>query len=501
MRRARASSEPERAGSTNVVEQMSESFPAGGGAQHASMDEIYAEAEQWHVNTGNETIHAKRIPGRWRVIKWLAASVWLIFFLGPYLRWDGRQAVLFDIPNRQYHLFGATVLPQDFWMLSLLLLFFAILLAVATALAGRVYCGYFCFQTVWTDVFTLIEEVLEGNPAQRRKLDAAPFSGRKVRIKAVKHLAWVAIGFATGFSFVAWFYGAQKLWADFFVGQANVAVYAAVALFTAGTYVLAGWMREQVCFWLCPYARIQGVMLDRTTVVPAYDEARGEPRGRMKKGETEANRSTGDCVDCNQCVAVCPTGVDIRQGQQEGCITCGLCIDACNAVMDKVGRPRGLIRYASLDEMEGKAVPRMLTRPRVWVYTAILVVALTGIIYGLSSLTAIDLKVLHERAPLFVQLSDGSIQNKYTVKVLNKTNEDLDVSISVEAAVPMTVSQLEESIPARHGEVAPGIVFVKIRPKDLQGDSVPLTFVARAKLPNGSEIESSRESAFFGPRQ
>lgn len=465
------------------------------------MDAIYAEAEHWHVNIGNETIHAKRIPGRWRTIKWLAASVWLVFFLGPYLRWDGRQAVLFDIPNRQYHLFGATVLPQDFWMLSLLLLFFAILLAVATAIAGRVYCGYFCFQTVWTDVFTLIEEKLEGKPAQRRKLNAAPFSFRKLRIKAIKHLAWVAIGFATGFSFVAWFYGAEQLWADFFVGRANVAAYAFVALFTAGTYMLAGWLREQTCFWLCPYARIQGVMLDRTTLVPTYDDRRGEPRGRPKRRATEAYRSVGDCVDCNQCVAVCPTGVDIRQGQQEGCITCGLCIDACNAVMDKLGRPHGLVRYASLDEMEAKPVPRMLTRPRVWAYTAILVTALGGITYGFASLSAIDLKVLHERAPLFVQLSDGSIQNKYTLKLLNKTNQDLAVSVSVLADVPVTVSGNDHAMIAKHGEVTPGIVFVKIHRKDLERESLPLTFVATAVLPKGGEIESGRESAFFGPAQ
>ncbi|WP_295539985.1 cytochrome c oxidase accessory protein CcoG [uncultured Thiohalocapsa sp.] len=464
------------------------------------MDEIYAEAEQWHVNTGNETIHAKRIPGRWRTIKWLAASVWLIFFLGPYLRWDGRQAVLFDIPNRQYHLFGVTVLPQDFWMLSLLLLFFAILLAVATALAGRVYCGYFCFQTVWTDIFTLIEEKLEGSPAQRRKLAESALSARKVRIKVVKHLAWVAIGFVTGFSFVAWFYGADKLWQDFFVGGANVAVYASVVLFTVGTYVLAGWLREQVCFWLCPYARIQGVMLDRTTVVPTYDEQRGEPRGRMRKGETQAAQSLGDCVDCNQCVAVCPTGVDIRNGQQEGCITCGLCIDACNAVMDKLGRPRGLIRYASLDEMEGQSVPALAARPRVWVYGTILVLALSGIIYGLSSLATIELKVLHERAPLFVQLSDGSIQNKYTLKVLNKSSEDLMVSVSVQSAVPVTVSGAEEPIAARHGEVSPGIVFVKIDRTNLEAENMPLTFVATTTLPDGTEVEAIRESAFFGPK-
>jgi len=456
-------------------------------ASPGGMDEIYAEAEHWHVNTGGETIHAKRVPGRWRRIKWIAASVWLIFFLGPYLSWNGHQAVLFDIPNRQYHLFGVTVLPQDFWMLSLLLLFFAILLAVATALAGRVYCGYFCFQTVWTDVFTWIEERLEGNPQQRRRLDKAPWSLHKLRLRLTKHVFWLLIGFATGFSFVAWFYGAGVLWRDFFVGQANAAVYVSVALFTGGTYLLAGFMREQVCFWLCPYARIQGVMLDRTTIVPTYDDGRGEPRGRMKKGETEEVRSTGDCVDCNQCVAVCPTGVDIRQGQQEGCITCGLCIDACDAVMDKVGRPRGLIRYASLDEMEGKPVKRLLLRPRVWVYTFILTVALLGIAYGLSTLSAIDLNVLHERAPLFVQLSDGSIQNKYTLKLLNKANDDLLVTISAESAVPIELVGAEKPF--------------KIKRKDLGSESVPVTFYAKAQLPTGADVSTQRESAFFGPRR
>ncbi|KAA6187038.1 cytochrome c oxidase accessory protein CcoG [Thiohalocapsa marina] len=472
-----------------------------GTSQDAAVDELYAEAEQWHVNTGGETIHAKRMPGKWRRIKWVAASVWLIYFLGPYLRWDGRQAVLFDIPNRQYHLFGVTVLPQDFWMLSLLLLFFAILLAVATALAGRVYCGYFCFQTVWTDVFTWIEEKLEGNPSQRRRLDKEPFGLQKLLRKAPKHGIWVFIGFLTGFSFVAWFYGAGNLWRDFFIGQANVTVYASVALFTVGTYVLAGWLREQTCFWLCPYARIQGVMLDRNTVVPTYDESRGEPRGRLKKGGAAQQRSTGDCIDCSQCVAVCPTGVDIRLGQQEGCITCGLCIDACDAVMDKIGRPRGLVRYASLDEIEGRPVKPLLKRTRVWVYGGILTAALIGILYGLSSLSTIDLKVLHERAPLYVQLSDGSIQNKYTLKLLNKSNDDLAVTISVDSAVPIELVGADKPVQARHGEVVPATVFVKIKRRDLNAESLPLTFHAEATLADGSQVSSERESAFFGPRR
>lgn len=472
---------------------------ASAGGHSAAIDDLYAESHHWEVNAGGETIHAKRIPGKWRRIKWLAASVWLIFFLGPYARWNGEQAVLFDIPNRQYHLFGVTVLPQDFWMLSLLLLFFAILLAVATALVGRVYCGYFCFQTVWTDVFTWIEERLEGSPPQRRKLDKAPIGARKVRIKLTKHAIWILIGFFTGFSFVAWFYGAIPLWRDFFVGQANTAAYAAVALFTLGTYLLAGWLREQVCFWLCPYARIQGVMLDKGTVVPTYDAGRGEPRGRLRKGETAESRTLGDCVDCNQCVAVCPTGVDIRNGQQEGCITCGLCIDACDAVMDKVGRPRGLIRYASLNELEGNPDKPMALRPRVWVYTAILALSLGGILYGLSSLAAIELNVLHERAPLFVQLSDGSIQNKYTLKVLNKSEQDLAVRIQAEAPVPLELQGAEEPLRAKHGETTPRIVFVRIDREHLEGDSIPVIFRLVTELDDGTAITAERESAFFGP--
>lgn len=465
----------------------------------ASVDALYEEAEHWHVNTGGETIHAKRLPGRWRTTKWITASVWLIFFLGPYLNWDGRQAVFFDIPNRQYHIFGVTILPQDFWMLSLLLLFFAILLAVATALAGRVWCGFFCFQTVWTDVFTRIEEWLEGPPTQRRKLDQAPLSVAKLRIKSIKHLVWLLIGFITGFSFISWFTPAIDLWGDFFTGQANEVAYITVALFTVGTYVLAGFLREQVCFWLCPYARIQGVMLDRTTLVPTYDEHRGEPRGRVQKVADSAQRTTGDCVDCKQCVAVCPTGIDIRNGQQEGCITCALCIDACDEVMDKVGRPRGLVRYASLDEMEGRSTKALLKRPRVWVYTTILALALSGIFYGMSSLDAIDLKVLHERAPLFVTLSDGSVQNKYTLKVLNKMPEALVVRIGVTGPEGLTVIPADEPVNVHGGGVSAAGLFVKVPKKNLKKEQVPIKFRIEAVRPDGQVLSSERASIFVGP--
>lgn len=469
--------------------------------KRAAVDELYAEADHWHVNTGGETIHAKRISGKWRTIKWLSASVWLAFFFGPYLRWDGRQAILWDIPDRQFHIFSVTVIPQDFWMLSLLLLFFAILLAVATALAGRVWCGYFCFQTVWTDVYTWIEEKLEGQPPARRKLDKASLDFRKLRIKFTKHFLWLVIGFLTGFSFVAWFTDAPALWQTFFVGDANAAVYATVALFTAGTYGLAGFLREQACFWLCPYARIQGVMLDRTTEIPTYDFNRGEPRGRMKKGQKKEDRTTGDCVDCSQCVAVCPTGIDIRHGQQEGCITCALCIDACDTVMDKIGRPTGLIRYASLNELEGKPTKPLLARPRVWVYATILMLALAGILYGLTSLAPVELKVLHERAPLFVTLSDGSIQNKYTLKVLNKLNEDVSVRISVSGGPEsLKLVGAEDEIVAKNGFVSPAMVFVRVPRKDLTEERMPVTFHVEGQRGSGAIVKTDRESVFFGPR-
>jgi len=467
-------------------------------AAAGSMEDIYDEAVHWHINTGGETIHAKRIPGRWRTIKWLTGSVWLILFLGPYLRWNGHQAVLFDIPHRQFHLFDITILPQDFWMLSLVLLFFAILLAVVTALAGRVWCGFFCFQTVWTDWFTWIEERLEGPPQKRRKLDKAPMDLHKFRVKFVKHLVWVLIGALTGISFAAWFTDSWQLWPDLFTGKAGTVAYVLVGMFTAGTYTLAGWLREQACFWLCPYARIQGVMVDATTVLPTYDFKRGEPRGRRKKGD--AADKYGDCVDCKQCVAVCPTGVDIRDGQQEGCITCALCIDACDAVMDKIKRPRGLIRYASLEEIEGKPVDPLWRRPRVWVYSAILLLAVSGIGYGLSTLGNIAVRVLHERQPLFVRLSDGSIQNRYTLKILNKLPEKLPVTLSVSGPKGIRLVGADGPVVAHPSTVTPKVVYVRVPLANLKAESMPIEFHVSATGPGGKRLENSRESVFIGPR-
>ncbi len=468
-------------------------------SQQSSMEELYDEAEHWQLNTGEETIHAKRMNGKWRSYKWYANSFWLILFLGPYLRWGDRQAVLFDIPNRQFHIFGVTILPQDFWMLSLTLLFFAILLAVVTALAGRIWCGFFCFQTVWIDIYAWIEDKLEGAPQKRRKLDKAPWNVNKIRIKLTKHLLWLVIGFLTGISFVAWFVDAFQLWADLVSFTLGSTAIISIALFTVGTYVLAGFLREQTCFWLCPYARIQAVMIDNTTVVPTYDFHRGEPRGRVKKGVSEEERTTGDCVDCNQCIAVCPTGVDIRHGQQEGCIMCALCIDACDSVMKKLGRPTGLIRYESLDALNGKESRPLLKRPRVWVYSIIMTAALLGIGYGMSTLDALEIKVIHSRQPLFVLQSDGSIQNKYTLKILNKMTGDIPAKISISGIDGAILVDADLVTTARHGKVTPRTVFVRVPKKLLKQETTPIIFHVEGQL--GEELlKAQRESIFIGPR-
>ncbi|MFA5625975.1 MAG: cytochrome c oxidase accessory protein CcoG [Thiohalomonadaceae bacterium] len=462
----------------------------------ANVDDLYEEASHWHVNTGEETIHAKRMPGRFRKLKWAAAAVWLAFFIGPYFRWGDRQAILFDIPNRQFHIFGITILPQDVWMLSLVLLFFAILLAVVTSIAGRIFCGYFCFQTVWTDVFTWIEEKLEGPPQKRRKLDEANWDFRKFRIKAVKHAIWIFISVLTGISFTLWFNDAYEMWRSYFALSVSTVAWAAVGIFTFFTYLFAGHMREQVCFWLCPYARIQGVMYDKETILPAYDFNRGEPRGRLRKGQVDEGK--GDCIDCGQCVAVCPTGIDIRHGQQEGCITCALCLDACDAVMDKIGRPHGLIRYASMDELAGVPTVKLRKRPRVLVYTAILTLALAGITYGLLNLSGVEVKVLHERQPLFVQQSDGTIQNKYNVKILNKTSEDQQIKMTIDGLPDMVISGGEGSLLANKGRITSYTVFVRVPRDNLKAESTPIIFHIQSE--QDASLNSDYTSMFIGPR-
>ena len=439
-----------------------------------SIEELYADAAHWHVNTGGETIHAKRVTGRFRNYKWFAGSLWLLYFIGPYFRWDGQQAIFFDIPHRQFHMFALTVWPQDIWMLSLVLILLAMTLFGVTAVAGRVWCGYFCFQTVWTDWFTWLEEKIEGNPVQRRKLDAAPWNARKIRLKLFKHTLWMLIAIVTGVTFAAYFTDVFDLWLRYLSLDAPLVAWAVLAAFVFGTYVFAGFMREQVCFWLCPYARIQSVMLDKDTILPTYDAKRGEPRGKVKG---KGNESRGDCIDCQLCVGVCPTGVDIREGMQEGCIHCGMCIDACDSIMDKVNRPRGLIRYSSEKEMTGIKLPALFKRPRVIAYSSIFMLSVAGIVYGLTHIPPVELSIVHERQPLYIRMSNGEIHNKYTIKAVNKTLDDLHMRLSIDDESGVTIVGGTMDVVLQAGKMVPFSVFLTAQPENLQEKKTRIRFI------------------------
>lgn len=480
-----------------VLDEMEVNMSSKGPAE-PHLDDLYADTLHYHVNTGGETIHAKRMPGRFRNLKWVSMSLWLLFFIGPYLQWNGHQALLFDIPGRKFYLFGITIWPQDIWMLSLVLILLAMTLFGVTAVAGRVFCGYFCFQTIWTDIFTFIEDRIEGNPIQRRKLDKAKWSAEKIRKKLIKHLLWILISILTGITFAAYFTDAFELWRDYLNLSASLIAWVVLALFVAGTYVLAGFMREQVCFWLCPYARIQSVMVDKDTILPTYDLYRGEPRGKVK---AKGGDGKGDCIDCKVCVGVCPTGVDIREGLNEGCITCGLCIDACDSIMEKVGKPKGLIRYLSQKEMQGERLPPLFHRPRVITYGTIFLLAVTGIVYGLVTIPPVELSIVHSRQPLFMRMSDGSIQNKYTIKAVNKLEVDQRVSLSVESSrgtVNLVNREYFKDITLKAGKMVPFNIFLRADPRTINQENIEVRLTIQGI--SHPDIHVTYDSVFVSPK-
>jgi len=453
------------------------------------LDQLYNEADYWHVNIGESKIHAKRMPGRFRRLKWMTACLYLIYFLGPYLRWGGRQAILIDIPNRKTYIFGLTFWPQDYWMLSLVLLILAIGLFFTTTIVGRAFCGYFCWQTVWVDIFTWIEEKLEGSPSARIALDAAPWSMRKIRIKTLKHLIFLFLAALTGVTFTSYFIDVGQLWTHYTALEGHAYIWSVPLIFMIGCYCGVALLREQLCFWLCPYARIQGVMIDPQTIMPTYDFKRGEQRARIGKGDDKS----GDCIDCNLCVAVCPTGVDIRSGQQEGCITCGLCIDACDAVMEKVNRPTRLISYRSLPGRHGEASSLWYKRGRVYVYSLIMLASLGGIVYGTTQMGGISLTVIHERQPLFARLSDGSIQNRYLLKMVNKEKKELLLTVAISGVDGVRLEKSERLIiPA--GAVRSYTLFVKASEDSLVAGNTPLRFTV-----TGQGFSTDYKSVFVAP--
>ncbi|MDA7948749.1 MAG: cytochrome c oxidase accessory protein CcoG [Hyphomicrobiaceae bacterium] len=394
-----------------------------------------------------EKVYAKRAYGTYRTIKWIVMAVTLgIYYLLPWLRWDrgpylADQAVLIDFPNRRFFFFFLEIWPQEFYFVTGLLILAALALFLVTALAGRVWCGYTCPQTVWTDLMIAVERFWQGDRNARMRLDKAPWSFNKVWRKTATHVTWLAISVATGGAFVFYFRDAPTLMGEFLSFDAPAIAYIFVGIFAATTYLLGGIAREQVCIYMCPWPRIQGAMFDHYSLLVSYRTWRGEPRGAHKKGESWDGR--GDCIDCKQCVAVCPTGIDIRDGAQLECIQCALCIDACNSIMDRIGRPRGLIDYDTIDNLEvaseGKTSTLKLLRPRVLLYVGLILLVSLIMLVALLNRTVLEVNILRDRNPLFVELSDGSIRNGYTVKILNKLHKPGRFHVGIEGMKDATV--------------------------------------------------------------
>ncbi|MDZ7669017.1 MAG: cytochrome c oxidase accessory protein CcoG [Gammaproteobacteria bacterium] len=361
------------------------------------------------------------------------------YFLLPWVQWGERQAVLFDLPARQFHIFGATFWPQDFWLLGWLLIISAFALFTFTTLVGRIWCGYTCPQTVWTAIFMWIEQFAEGERHQRIRLDQAPMSLRKAGKRTVKHTMWLGAALLTGLTFVGYFVPIRELSIDLATFDAHPWAMFWVAFFTAATYINAGWLREQVCIYMCPYARFQSAMFDPDTLIVSYDDGRGEPRGPRKRGPKPEH--LGDCIDCTLCVQVCPTGIDIRDGLQYECIGCAQCIDACNQVMDKMGYPQGLIRYTTETELAGGKTHWI--RPRSVGYGLALLIMIGLFSYALLSRNPIAVDVLRERGELYERLADGAIGNQYRLRLINKSQQAAVLAVSVDSAMPLEVSQTE----------------------------------------------------------
>jgi cytochrome c oxidase accessory protein FixG len=454
-----------------------------------------------------EKIYPRAVGGwfsRWR---WtLVILTQLVFYGLAWMEWNGRQAVLFDLAARKFYIFGLVLWPQDFIYLAVLLVASALALFLFTAIAGRLWCGYACPQTVYTEIFLWIERRIEGDRAARMKLDAGPRSARKAALKAAKHGAWIALALWTGFTFVGYFTPIRDLlhsalaldfgpWEGFWIG-----------FYAFATYGNAGFMREQVCKHMCPYARFQGVMFDSDTLVITYDAARGDPRGgRGRKVDAKA-AGLGDCVDCNICVQVCPTGIDIRDGLQYECIGCAACIDGCDQVMDKMGYPRGLIRYSTGNALaKGWDFRRILARvirPRVLVYAGILAAIVAAAATTLYLRVPLKVDVIRDRASLAREVDGGLIENVYRLQLTNTGERARTVRIGVEAG-DAALGNLSVVDGARAVEVpalATRSVAVRVRADRAAGrGSQPIRFVIRSADDDGAPFDIREKSRFLTP--
>ena len=464
---------------------------------------------------GRIKVHPKSVSGPVRRIKWAVLITLLgLYYLAPWLRWDRGpgvpdQAFLVDIVGRRVYFLFIEIWPQELYYMAGLLMIAAFGLFLATSIGGRVWCGFTCPQTVWTDLFMWIERHIEGDRNARIRLDKQPMSAAKLGKRVLKHTTWLVISLLTGGAWIMYFNDAPTVVREFFTGQSGVGVYFFTGLFSATTYLLGGLAREQVCTYMCPWPRFQAALLDEDSLVVTYQKWRGEPRGKHKKGQSWDNR--GDCIDCKQCVAVCPTGIDIRDGIQLECIGCGLCIDACNDVMAKVDRPRNLIsfdterRQIALNAGQPAGPPRVV-RARLFIYLALILGIGAAVLAGLATRSTLDITVLHDRNPLFVTLSDGSIRNGYTIKILNKSSEPRSFALTLDLPQGASLSAIGPDQSATGGpvvftippdSVASRQVFVQLPRDRLDSDVMDIAFV----LSDTDGDESVRYvSSFRGPR-
>ena len=395
-------------------------------------------------------IYPQRVQGPFRQIKWAVLAFCLVvYYFLPFVRWDRgpnlpNQAVLLDMERHRFYFFFIEIWPQEVYYFTGLLIIAAIVLFLMNSIGGRIWCGYLCPQTVWTDLFLAIERHVEGDRRERIKLDAEPWHAAKIIKKVVKHTLWIIFAWWTGGAWVLYFSDAPTLVRDLILFQAPMTAYIWIGILTFTTYALAGFMREQVCLYMCPWPRIQAALTDEDALNVTYKYDRGEPRMSLKEAKRAvvAGEPAGDCVDCNQCVNVCPTGVDIREGSQLGCIQCGLCIDACDTVMKKIGRPNRLIGYDTDDAVQlrikGGTPHYQLLRPRTFIYFAIIGIVGGAMIYQLATRMTAGVNIIHERTPLFTTLADGSIRNSYTLRLINKRPETRDFAVTIDGPLGAT---------------------------------------------------------------
>ena len=440
-------------------------------------------------------IYPREISGRFENLSRIATVVLLgLFYAVPWLPWDERQAVLFDLPARKFHIFGLTLWPQHFPYLALLLMILAYSLFFFTAIGGRLWCGFACPQTVWTEIFIWMEQLTEGTRSQRMKLDKAPWTFNKFRRKFSKQFLWITFSLWTGFTFVGYFQPIRELGIDILALEVGGWTLFWGLFYGFATYGNAGYMREQVCKYMCPYARFQSAMFDKDTLIISYDEERGEPRGSRKRTADHKAKGLGDCIDCQLCVQVCPTGIDIREGLQYECIACAACIDACDSIMDRMEYPRGLIRYTTENALHHKK--SSIFRPRVLIYAALLVALVAILVTSLATRTPIILDIIRDRNTLYRELPGDIIENTYTLKLINQHAEAREFRLEVGGVDRISLDGVPQPLIVEGGDVMSLPVRTRV-PREASYGIMDIQFTVTAA--DDPSVAVTEDSRFLGP--